>query len=109
MRLTSVQRQLWVDNWPRRRRWMIVILVWMMANAQYLMIFAEPTAVVEQALVMLLGSIVAVIGSYVFGATWDDSNKRRYVAPRKPPAEEIEEFDLDTEGEDLPPSMRGGS
>lgn len=68
------------DNWQKRRRWMVLILSWMLANAQYLIVWGNDTALHQNALVTLLGAIVAVLGSYVFGAVWDDRNKLRTLS-----------------------------
>ncbi len=75
----TVQETLYLDNWPRRRRWMIVILTWMIGNAQYLIIWGQDNAIHQNALITLLGAVVAILGSYVFGATWDDREKRRHL------------------------------
>lgn len=72
--------QLYTDNWPRRRKWMLTVLVWALANAQYVMIWGDDTGLHQNALVALLGLIAAIIGSYVFGAVWDDNDKRRRCA-----------------------------
>lgn len=77
----SLTEALYLDNWPRRRRWMITLLVWLMGNAQYLILFGQDTALHQNALVALLSAIVAIIGSYIFGATWDDREKRRNLPP----------------------------
>lgn len=63
------------DTWRIRRRWMSALLVWMVANSQYLIFFGQDNALHQNALITLLGAIVAVIGSYVFGAVWDDRGK----------------------------------
>lgn len=85
MNKKTIAQTLYLDNWPRRRRWMIVMLTWLMANAQYLIIWGKDNALHQNALVTILGAIVAIIGSYVFGATWDDREKRKH------PMQEIEE------------------
>ena len=65
------------DNWPRRRRWMFVILAWLIGNAQYLIVFGQDNALHQNALITILGAIVAITGSYIFGAVWDDAEKRK--------------------------------
>lgn len=78
MKNASKNEYLAHDNWPRRRRWMIIILAWAMLNAQYIIIWGNDTGLHQNALVTLLGLIVAIAGSYVFGAVWDDNDKRRW-------------------------------
>lgn len=72
------------DNWAIRRLWMKLILAWMLCNAQYIIIWGEDTALLQNALVTLLGAIVAILGSYVFGAVWDDREKRKRFFPPAP-------------------------
>lgn len=74
----TIQETLYLDNWPRRRRWMAVMLTWLVGNAQYLIIWGADNALHQNALITILGAIVAIIGSYIFGATWDDREKRRH-------------------------------
>lgn len=78
-RITSdrLVRSLYLDNWPRRRRMLVLALLWLVGNAQYLIVFGDANSSLHQnALVTILGAIVALLGSYIFGAVWDDSNKR---------------------------------
>lgn len=59
-------------SWARRRRFMYAVTLFCMAVIFYCVAFAEDTAVTQTALFgsfMVLGGIV---GSYVFGATWED-------------------------------------
>ena len=79
MSTESVRSKLYLDNWPKRRRWMLLTLLWLIGNAQYLIVWGADTALHQNALVTCLGAIVAIIGSYVFGAVWDDVDKRRHV------------------------------
>lgn len=65
------------DNWPIRRKWMLSILIWAVVNAQYVILMGDDTALNQNALYALLGLIAGIIGSYVFGAVWDDNDKRR--------------------------------
>lgn len=67
------------DNWPQRRKWMIVALLWMAGNAEYIILMGADSVLNQNALVTLLGAIVSIICFYVFGAVWDDSNKRNLM------------------------------
>lgn len=64
------------DNWPIRRRWMTIALVWMAINVEYLVIFGKDTALHQNLAITMVGAIVSIIFAYVFGAVWDDNNKR---------------------------------
>lgn len=70
-------KQLLGDNWPRRRRYMTVVLAWAMLNTDYILIFGTDNALHQNALVALITLIGSIIGAYVFGAVWDDSDKRK--------------------------------
>lgn len=87
MKRVEVSQFLKTDNWPRRRRWMKVILGWTMLNAQYIIIFGEDNALHQNALITLLGLVFAISGSYIFGAVWDDNDKRRHICRNMPDPE----------------------
>ena len=83
------------NNWPKRRRWMFLSILWLMANAEYIIFFGKDTVLNQNALVTMLGAIVAIITGYVFGVTWDDTSKRDYFArgdmyPNTPPSSDNE-------------------
>lgn len=82
----ELERSLITDNWPRRRRWMMIALIWLSGNVQYLLIFGQDTALNQQAVLAMIGAVVSIICFYVFGAVWDDANKRSTLS-----AVEIEE------------------
>jgi hypothetical protein len=77
----QITQALVLDNWPRRRRWMKIVLIWAMGNAQYILIFGKDSGLFMNAFLGLLTLIAAIIGSYVFGAIWDDTDKRRRCFP----------------------------
>jgi hypothetical protein len=76
----ELMNKLFLDNWPKRRRWMQVILAWALANAQYIIIWGRDSGLHENALIALLTLIASILGTYVFGATWDDRDKRRHFS-----------------------------
>lgn len=55
-----------------RRRIIIIVLVWCGAMVTYLAILGRPIQLSETAVNGLLLLMASVIGSYVFGAVWDD-------------------------------------
>jgi hypothetical protein len=69
---------------------MILTLLWLAGNVQYIVLWGEDTALNQQVAIAMLGTAAAIIGSYVFGAAWDDINKRKVEAeyPTPPPAED---------------------
>lgn len=84
----SVVEKLFQDNWPIRRRWLRLALIWMALNVQIILIVGffkieiMTSALHQNALISMLTAIVSMIGFYVFGAVWDDSNKRSRMRPQ---------------------------
>lgn len=70
-------KKLFGDNWPKRRRYMTVVLAWAMLNVDYILIFGKNSALNQNALFAMVTLIGSIIGAYVFGAVWDDSDKRK--------------------------------
>ena len=68
-------------NWKMRRRTVIVSLLFCAWAIAYTMLKTygvkgcEDSRVAETVITMAFGAAVPIIGSYVFGATWDDKNK----------------------------------
>lgn len=75
--MTKSIHPLKLDNWPIRRKWMLSVLLWAVGNAQYIIVWGDDTVLNQSALYALLALIAGIIGSYVFGAVWDDNDKRR--------------------------------
>jgi hypothetical protein len=71
------------DNWTIRRRWLRIGMIALALNAEWALFVSltatTANAMATQIFVALLGSIVALFGTYVFGATWDDNNKRYHM------------------------------
>ncbi|WP_156029587.1 hypothetical protein [Ancylobacter sp. FA202] len=65
---------------------MSIVLAWAMGNAQAIIVAAivkwDENALLIQALIALLALIASIVGAYVFGANWDDRDKRRHLADR---------------------------
>ncbi|MBG1232958.1 hypothetical protein [Aestuariivirga litoralis] len=68
------------DQWRKRRLVGGVVMVWLMGNVQFIILKGSDTVLNQQVVIAMIGAIVACFGSYVFGATWDDSSKRNFVA-----------------------------
>lgn len=72
----TVVNELLVDGWPIRRRVMFASLLFCAGNVQYLMIWGADTSLNKEIATTLLWTAAAIIGAYVFGAVWDDMNRR---------------------------------
>jgi hypothetical protein len=68
----SAARNAFRSSWTMRRRIIIIVLVWCGAMVTYLSILGRPIQLSETAVNGLLLLMASVIGSYVFGAVWDD-------------------------------------
>ncbi len=60
------------SSWKIRRRIIVIVLLWCGAMVTYLSILGRPIQLSETAVNGLLLLMASVIGSYVFGAVWDD-------------------------------------
>lgn len=63
------------NSWTIRRRIIIGTLLWCGAMVTYLAIFGRPVSLSETIANGCLLLMASVIGSYVFGAVWDDKSK----------------------------------
>lgn len=63
------------NSWTIRRRIIIGTLLWCGAMVTYLAIFGRPVTLSETIANGCLLLMASVIGSYVFGAVWDDKSK----------------------------------
>jgi hypothetical protein len=64
-------------SWGMRRRIIIATLVWCALLVTYLAVWGRPTSLSEAIATNLLLLMGGVIGSYVFGAVWDDASRRK--------------------------------
>jgi hypothetical protein len=85
----AIVREATSDNWKKRRRIMHWALLFIGANLVYLQKFAPDDALHQQLGIGFIGAGTAIIGSYVFGAVWDEKNKRDALqAVTNPPSSE---------------------
>lgn len=61
-------------SWTIRRRIIIGTLIWCSCLVTYLAIFGRPVSLSETIANGCLLLMASVIGSYVFGAVWDDKS-----------------------------------
>ena len=59
-------------TWRNRRRAMWSALVFCMASIAYVLVMRLESSVAETTVTMSFLSIMSIIGSYVFGAAWQD-------------------------------------
>lgn len=82
---------LFEQNWKIRRIVMFLALIYIGGHVSWIIFRGADTAVNQQLGLALVAAGVAIIGSYVFGAVWDDNDKRKNFAfdmdmpPRRPP------------------------
>jgi len=67
---------LFETNWKIRRRVMFASLIYIAFNISWILTTGDDTAVNQQAIIAFIAAGVSIIGAYVFGAVWDDNNKR---------------------------------
>lgn len=60
--------------WTNRRRVVIISLLFIAGNLEYIIIKGTDSALYSQLGLGLLGAGVTIIGSYVFGAAWSDNH-----------------------------------
>lgn len=66
-------------TWKNRRRTIFITLTYCAGQVFYITAFGKDTAVNEAAVTGLLILAAGVIGSYVFGAAWDDRNVMEHM------------------------------
>lgn len=75
-RLDEIQTKLFEGNWKIRRRVLFLTLAYIAGSVTYIIWQGTDTALYQQIAISMIAAGTAIIGSYVFGAVWDDSNKR---------------------------------
>lgn len=64
-------------DWAVRRRIIILTLIWSASLVTYLAVFGRPSSMNEAIATNLIILMVSVIGSYVFGAVWEQNVARK--------------------------------
>ncbi|QHJ77395.1 MAG: hypothetical protein [Caudoviricetes sp.] len=81
-------------SWSVRRRLIIAVLTFCAFCITYVMVWGDDRSVHEMIIISAFGTAASVLGSYVFGAVWDDANVMKRLShrqPRTPTQEEQEE------------------
>lgn len=82
-----------LPSWKHRRRIVYAALIYCAVALAYIIYDGTDTALYAQVALGLLGLAATIIGTYVFGAVWDDKNvmaARTEKAP-EPAADEVQE------------------
>lgn len=85
------------SSWKIRRRIIVITLFWCGVMVTYLSVWGRDIQLSETSVNGLLLLMASVIGSYVFGATWDSSIQRKA------------EVDTLAVGAGIPPNSTGGA
>lgn len=79
------------DNWRLRRRALFIALFWMGDAMTYILVHGVDSALNSQAFIAMAGATTSLLCAYIFGAVWDDHNRRMsdiadaYTAIAQPP------------------------
>ena len=65
-------------SWVLRRRFMWVVSCFCMGVIAYVLGSGLDTAPADTAMTMAFLTLLGIVGSYVFGATWDDHNLMKF-------------------------------
>lgn len=84
-------------SWAIRRRIIIITLAWAGVLVTYLSVWGRSIQLSETSVSGLLLLMASVIGSYVFGATWDYNSQRKA------------QIDAMAVNAGIPPSQQGGA
>jgi hypothetical protein len=76
------------DNWQFRRVVVFLSLLFSAGIILWIVISGTDSTLYREIAVAMIAADVAIIGSYVFGAVWDDKSKRRDWRGPRPPIEE---------------------
>lgn len=85
------------SSWTIRRRIIVITLFWCGVMVTYLSIWGRDIQLSETSVNGLLLLMASVIGSYVFGATWDQNSQRK------------SEVDAMAVSAGIPPTQQGGN
>lgn len=78
-------------SWKVRRRIIIATLLFCAFLVAYITVWGDGRPVLETVVFCAFGLALSVIGSYIFGAVWDDKNVMKEFGPAayvKPPEPE---------------------
>jgi cation transport ATPase len=65
------------NSWRNRRRFMWVVIIFCMSCVAWVLWKELTSSIADTVVSMAFAVIMGTMGSYVFGAVWDDSNVRK--------------------------------
>jgi hypothetical protein len=68
-------------SWAIRRRIIVATLLFCAFCVTYIMVWGDDRPVMEVIVFSAFGLALSVIGSYIFGAVWDDKNIMKELGP----------------------------
>ncbi|QKC83288.1 hypothetical protein [Mesorhizobium sp. NZP2077] len=83
--------------WNVRRRLAIAIIIWGCGLITFLAFFGKPDSLRETIASSVALLVASTVGSFIFGATWDNNSERRA------------EIDYMSVNAGMPPNMTGGA
>jgi hypothetical protein len=69
-------------NWKYRRRYLVFVTLFTMGMMVAALVWRPEASVSRVVIEMGFVAIVSFVGSYVFGAVWDQNNQRKHDAQR---------------------------
>ena len=82
-------------SWKIRRRVVLAALVFCAACVVWVMVWGDSRTVNDVIIMCAFGLAFATIGSYVFGAAWDDKNYMSLIQANKKPDLVVDGFPPD--------------
>ncbi|TIT40202.1 MAG: hypothetical protein E5W76_17230 [Mesorhizobium sp.] len=83
--------------WNVRRKMAIAVIVWGCGLITYLALFGKPDSLREAIANSVALLVASTVGSFIFGATWDNASERRA------------EVDTMAVNAGIPPTQQGGA
>lgn len=68
------------SNWKYRRRYLVFVTIFTMLMMAAALVFRPEASVSRVVIEMGFIAIMSFVGSYVFGAVWDQINQRKHNA-----------------------------
>lgn len=69
-------------SWTLRRRFMFAVSAFCMLVVGYILVMRLDTGPADTAMTMAFFTLIGIVGSYVFGATWEDVATKRILGPK---------------------------
>jgi hypothetical protein len=73
------------SSWKMRRRMMFAVVFFCMWVIGYVIVKDRTSGPADTALTMAFLTLISIVGSYVFGATWEDLSLNKFKSKQKDP------------------------